>query len=1509
MRSKAILMALLALAFSGVEAVPVSQNQAAAAARTLAFGAKAFKAKLGTSVEKVAAHSTTNGALFYAVKMKEGGTVFLSGDTEFDPIIAFTADSSDFSEIDRRSPLWALLNADVSARKAARLVPNAQPAKAAATWTRLAQAGSGDLEKPLTAVLPLNPFPDDGDLRVAPIVQSQWAQDGWDGTYDGEGGSPARRCYSYYTPELRNGTHAVCGCVATAMSQVMRYHRYPTQPAKTVTRACFVEPRYEVNEETFISEFVGETNLTTSGEVFLWDQMPLRPKNDGANDAQCAAIGRLTSDAGISVYMGYDTLQNGGSGAFMFNTVAAFKEVFRYGNAAIFSASQIPAVRGVLENALFANFDAGYPVLLGISGSGGHAIVGDGYGYATVLNDLNELVTLPFVHLNMGWAGSDDFWYNLPNMHTAGFNVVEDVVFNIFPQGDAETAIISGRLVDLEGNPVEGATVKLFATGTGTCVTSVVSSATGVYGAVVPAGYYDIDASKDKKIASKSNVHAVLTTTHNTSINGLILDDGIHDVVVRSYSGIEATQVGNSWGNDMELGEPVVRVTTSLGDDIPCMSLVRALMSAGALSETLPEGATIDIEILGPVALQDSWEINYNCRIFSSAAKPEEMAVSCGAGAKLVVASDTRVLFTNVVFAASQTALQVKAGGTAAFAGKVRMDKIDLVAGGSLEIAGPLDSAYAYSVTHAGSALGMKFGTASVDVTTAKAWANQFVNAENNVLLGVVDDSTGELKWGIGDVPEAAADVKLVQDGTKVNFRTLAQAIGFVTNDAELVVLRDCQLGCSLDVAKNVTIRSENGATITPEREKGSSSDVITAIVVQDGSTLALSNVVFSGFSQFGENGVSGNVFIRVAAGGTLRMQDGAGLRKITNTFGPYGAVKVDGDFIMEDGSFIDGCSAEGNDQNGVSGSGGGVYLTSKATATIDGGTISGCTAKTSGGGMYVTSGAKVTVSGRAYVFGNLQGADGSVTLGNIYFAGNPSKCPLTVSDALAGGKIGVQYSSSAKVRNAKGGEPAVFAAGLADADKESAALAFVNDTIPDYYTDGSAAYVSESGAGLVWGESKAEPGEVPAAEGKIRVDRAGKILYYAQLPAALAGLTGGVARVTLLADVTLDSTDVDKVPVNGEVTIDGQGHRIGRDNENRFLIAGAANALTLTNVTVTGSRLDNAQGGNCSLFRAEDRASLTLESGTEIRTVYGSDELTRNVSGVSIWNADFLMRPGSAIHDCKNYSNMGAGGGVIVAGTNSVFRFEGGEISGCYATTGAGVQIDNKSLFIVSGDGRIVGNEAEGGGESNVYVSDLSYLILTNEFTGSIGYSEGVNGDTNVFGRVRSERPARELVPSAARFFRDDNPAVTGCIVTNDVEALLVWETSLKTDEEGNSYYEDKDGERYDLVSGDEPPPTPPEWTVVTNQPTPIAFKSIDRVSDTEWALVITNRVEFCNYRLIWTDDLTKGFTSTGDWEHAVGPAAEPVWTTNVITSGGAWFWRAEGTEGTNMVPPQVEN
>ena len=1505
MRSKAFLMALLAFALGGVEAAVVSENEAAQAARALSSGAAAFRAKIGTSVAKVSSHRTTNGALFYAVKMADGGTVFMSGDTRIEPIICFTAADGDYSKIDRRSPLWALLNRDLSARQE-RLAKNAGSAEAERSWARLCKRGAGDLAQPLKAAKPS--FPDGasgGDLRVDMLVQSQWAQGGWDGRYD----DAAKYCYNFYTPVLSDGTNAVCGCVATAMSQLMRYHKYP-MAAKRVTKECFVEPRYEMNEASGNEEFVGATNLTTSAEAFDWENMMLRPAEtdpDGPGETVCQAIGRLTSDAGISVCMSYELE---GSGAFMFNAATALREVFGYPSAAVYMANEVTSSDQVLAGALLANFDAGYPVLLGISGGGGHAIVADGYGFVTELDVMTRrVVSLPYVHLNMGWAGDCDFWYNLPEMYEAGFTTVDEVVFNVFPDKPDGSSVVSGRVLNEQGKPMEGVAVTLYKATTRDKVAEVRTSATGVWGAVLPGGVsYDIEAASDEgdKVAEKRNVLAQRTeSVEDAKFPCRIYRDYVHDDVIRQYYGTKAMLVGNSWGNDLTLTDPAVVIHTSQGD-VSCTTLEKAMWVADDLGGKLPFGEEIDIEIIRPVTLVSDWKISCNCRIRSAAANPAELAITRLPGAKVVVQYGARVLFTNLVFsAAAGVTLAVESGGTAALAGTAKVDEIMLADGGLLEMAGALDASLHYRVTQAGTVtVGTPFGRASVDLETAKRYANLFGNANNDELVGVASGADGDvaLCWGIGPIPDSAAVVRLVQDGTSVNLLSLEKAVRYVTNDAEIVVLKDCPFAGELAVSKKVTISAAEGRSIVPAGNR----DAVSTITVGDGGELVLTNVIFRGFSKFADGDDSAAVFARIGANGVIRMQAGAGFVDIDNSYGTYGAVKVEanGRLIMEEGSVLMGCKSERY--------GGGVYLASKAALDLCGGTISDCSAVKLGGGVYVVSGAQVTLSGPSTVFDNVQVPEGSVRPQNLYVAAKGS-CPLTVKDCLVGAAIGISYPEGA-VQNEQAGNvdsPMAFAGfgdTVAAADKEKAAEAFVNDWDPDPFT-GSAAYVTEDGTGLVWGRSRAEPGTVPEADAAIRVDRAGKILFYAELQLALGGLTGGVARVTLLGDVSMNGKD-EKLVVNGDVTLDGGGHSVYRGDDYRFYVKGEDNALTLTNVTVSGTSDGDKQGGACSIVRVEDGGLLVMEDGAVVEKVTGYAAGIRSIAAVSVWNARFTMREGAVIRNCHNDCDNGAGGGVIIAGDKtSVFRFEGGTITGCRATTGSGVQIDNRSLFIVAGDGRIVDNVAEGGGESNVYVSDLSYLVLTNEFTGSIGHSEGINADTNVFGRVQSERPLRELVPSAARFFRDDDPAATGCIVTNDVESLLVWTTALNTDESGNRYYEDKDGERYGLVLGDEPPPTPPEWTVKTNYPdsTPLAFKSIERLSDTEWKLVATNRVRYCNYRLLSTTDLNAGFVITGDWEHVVNEDCA-VWTTNVITTGGAWFWRAEGTEGTNMVPPQVE-
>jgi len=99
-------------------------------------------------------------------------------------------------------------------------------------------------------------------------------------------------------------------------------------------------------------------------------------------------------------------------------------------------------------------------------------------------------------------------------------------------------------------------------------------------------------------------------------------------------------------------------------------------------------------------------------------------------------------------------------------------------------------------------------------------------------------------------------------------------------------------------------------------------------------------------------------------------------------------------------------------------------------------------------------------------------------------------------------------------------------------------------------------------------------------------------------------------------------------------------------------------------------------------------------------------------------------------------------------------------------------------------------------------------------------------------------------------------------------------------------------------IIAAPEPEPEPEPEPVVTNAPTPIAFLSIERLAEGSWRLVVTNRVPWCWYRLLSTDDLTKGFTKTNEWEQAPADAT-PAWTNDVETADDARFWRAEGKEG----------
>jgi hypothetical protein len=187
--------------------------------------------------------------------------------------------------------------------------------------------------------------------------------------------------------------------------------------------------------------------------------------------------------------------------------VPALPDTFFYGNA-ILGISQddeyIYDLSAELESMINPNLDAGYPVVLCVlSAIRGHAILADGYGYN---------YSSVYYHLNMGWSGVDDAWYNLP--HVGSYSLVGACIYNVFPRGDGE--IISGRVSDRQGRPVSDATVTL--TG-GTRQRTTSTNDRGIY------AFAELESESHYKLAVSKPGHSFMPE-ETTVTTGRSVDSG-----------------------------------------------------------------------------------------------------------------------------------------------------------------------------------------------------------------------------------------------------------------------------------------------------------------------------------------------------------------------------------------------------------------------------------------------------------------------------------------------------------------------------------------------------------------------------------------------------------------------------------------------------------------------------------------------------------------------------------------------------------------------------------------------------------------------------------------------------------------------------------------------------------------------------------------------------------------------------------------------------------------------
>ena len=241
---------------------------------------------------------------------------------------------------------------------------------------------TADLWKNYTSENPPLPEALDGSRAVTPLLTSLWNQN-----------FP----YNKLCPEEGSGPggHVYAGCVATAMSMVMHYWRYPLQGQGSHS---YNYPPY------------GNISANFGATQYLWNQMK------DAMDPVYDDVALIQFHCGVGVDMMYSA---SGSGAYSWDVPPAIKNYFGYSNEAQFLEKDSYSLENWI-NILKEQINQSQPMYYsGYSNSGGHAFVCDGY-------DDSDLF-----HFNFGWSGQSNGYYTL--FSVGGFSDGQGAVVNFIP--------------------------------------------------------------------------------------------------------------------------------------------------------------------------------------------------------------------------------------------------------------------------------------------------------------------------------------------------------------------------------------------------------------------------------------------------------------------------------------------------------------------------------------------------------------------------------------------------------------------------------------------------------------------------------------------------------------------------------------------------------------------------------------------------------------------------------------------------------------------------------------------------------------------------------------------------------------------------------------------------------------------------------------------------------------------------------------------------------------------
>jgi hypothetical protein len=348
--------------------------------------------------QSITALNDINGKqLAWVANLSPTGFIIIAADNHISPIISFSTESIFSGNTNPNSLLAGFIKKDLSNRfKSIDKLTVNDKNNITTQWKSYSYKGisatAGNTANANAALLP-------PPVAVVPTVD-QFLTTTWNQQPSLRNDPPS---YNKLTPH-----NYPAGCGPVAMSQILKYYRSPD----SATASNLITTDGDT----------GEVQLLTFNDTFNYDLMPDALSNTSTPE-EINEVSKLMLDTGIAMKATYSST---GTSAFDDVMAAAFKSKFNYKSADIINSQTGPwetQVQGELDNK--------YPVIFTLFSTAddyAHFVVCDGYGK-------DDTTQANLYHLNMGWGGLDNSWYQIPSVSTTqfAFDQMPSVILNIRP--------------------------------------------------------------------------------------------------------------------------------------------------------------------------------------------------------------------------------------------------------------------------------------------------------------------------------------------------------------------------------------------------------------------------------------------------------------------------------------------------------------------------------------------------------------------------------------------------------------------------------------------------------------------------------------------------------------------------------------------------------------------------------------------------------------------------------------------------------------------------------------------------------------------------------------------------------------------------------------------------------------------------------------------------------------------------------------------------------------------